>query len=111
MELSIVDRIIIVKSLLPETGTIEQIKLIIALKNKLGFSESEMNELAISNPSRGILEISNVIPEMNERNSSYNITIEELNLMKQFANAFNINGWITETSLNTIEYILNYTLE
>lgn len=111
MKLSVLDRIIIVKSLLPETGTIEQIKLIMSLKDKLGFSNEELKVFNISVPSRGILEISNITLEMKERTGSYDITIQELEMLRQFSNSFNVNGWITEHSLDTIEYLLNYTLE
>ena len=50
MKLSVIDRIIVIKSLLPETGTIEQIKLILSIKKKIGFSNQELNEFRIFEP-------------------------------------------------------------
>lgn len=111
MKLSIIDRIIIIKSLLPETGTIEKIKLIISLKNKVGFSQDELQSFNIFEPYKGILEIPNVTLEMTERSIDFDITMQEAQLLKDLANNSNNNGWVTESSLDTVEYILNYTLE
>lgn len=111
MKLSIIDRIIIVRSLLPETGNLEQIKLMISIKQKIGFTSDEMDSFGIFEPYKGILEIPNATLEMTERTVDFDITIQELQLLKIFAENCNVNGWITESSLSTIEYILNYTLE
>ena len=111
MKLSVIDRIIIVKSLLPETGTIEQVKLIVSIKSKIGFSDEEINSFNIFEPYKGVLEMPNVTLEMKERSSEFDITIQELELLKMLANNCNLNGWVTTSSLDTIEYILNYTLE
>ncbi|WP_270633845.1 hypothetical protein [Parabacteroides goldsteinii] len=107
MELSVLDRVIITKALLPETGTIEQIKLVISLKNKIGFSREELQSLRITSPAKGVIELPHLTEDMKNRVIQYFITPEELELLKLFANAFNQNGWVTPTSLDTIEYLLN----
>lgn len=111
MKLSVIDRIIITKSLLPATGTIEQIKTILSLKTKIGFSKEELDTFLIDEPYKGILEINNITTEMANRTDEFGITIQELDLLKIFAESLNVNGWVTESSLDTVEYILKYTIE
>lgn len=111
MKLSIIDRIVIIKSLLPESGTIDKLKLIISLKNKVGFTNEELDAFQIFEPYKGMLELPNVTPEMYNRDVEYDITLQEIELLKELANGLNLNGWVTISSLDTIEYILNYMLE
>lgn len=111
MKLSIIDRVIIVKSLLPATGTIEQVKLIASIRQKLDFTEQQYQEFKIFEPYKGVLEIPNVTSNMVERILEYNLSIQEFEFLKLAAQNCNNNGWVTESSLNTVEYLLNYTLE
>lgn len=111
MKLSVIDRIIVIKSLLPETGTIEQIKLILSIKKKIGFSNQELNEFRIFEPYKGVLEIPDVTTEMLERSSEYDLTVQENELLKYFAQSCNNNGWVTASSLDTIEMLINYKSE
>ena len=82
-----------------------------SLKTKIGFSKEELDTFLINEPYKGMLEINNITAEMVNRTDEFGITIQELDLLKIFAESFNVNGWVTESSLNTIEYILKYTIE
>lgn len=109
MKLSIVDRIIISNSLLPETGTIEQIKLNISIKNKIKLTEEESSMLSISIPSAGMLQINNVTDEMKNRAIDYELTEQEIKLLNEAALRQDVNGWVTPSSLDTIEMLINAT--
>ena len=111
MKLSVIDRLIITQSLLPATGTIEQIKLILSIKSKVGFSVEELEVFRIFEPYKGMLEIPDVTTEMLERNSEYDLAVQENELLKFFAQSCNNNGWVTASSLDTIEMLINYKSE
>lgn len=111
MKLSIIDRIIIIKSLLPEIGTIEQIKLILSIKKKIGFSNEELESYKIFEPYKGMLEIPEVTSNMLERSYDYDLLFDEIRLLKIFAESANGNGWVTASSLDTIEMLINYKTE
>lgn len=110
MRLSLIDRVIIINSILPTTGTIDQVRSIISIKNKLVLTEEENNSLMISVPSNNIIQIDNVTENMRLRDENYNLTLEEIELLKIFSQSVNSNGWVTESSLDTIEYIINYSV-
>lgn len=109
MKLSLVDKIIIVKSLLPETGSIEGIKLILSIKNKLNLTSDELAAVNLNTPSVGMLQLNNVTEEMQQRNTEYKLSSEEWSFLKTLANNCSLNGWVTEFSLDTIEMLINYT--
>lgn len=109
MDLSILDRMIIIKSILPESGTIDEIKLIISIKNKIKLTEEEWDSIKISKTYGNIVEISNITDDLIKRDSYYNLIEEEIIFLKKLTSNYNANGWVTETSLSTVEYILNYS--
>lgn len=111
MKLSVVDRVIIAQSLLPETGTIEAIKTIISIRKKLEFGPVEMESLSISKPYNNIVQINNVTPAMVVREQDYPFTDGEILFLKNMARNCSENGWVTVASLDTIEMILNYSIE
>ena len=111
MKLSVIDRIIIIQSLLPEKGTIEQIKLTLSIKNKIGFLSEELEAFRIFEPYKGMLEIPDVTTEMLERNKEYDLTAQEIEILGVFAQSCNNNGWVTASSLDTIEMLINYKSE
>ena len=41
----------------------------------------------------------------------YSITSEEATLLKRYASVQDQNGWVTESSLDTIEMLLDYSTE
>ena len=108
MKLSIVDRIIIDQSILPEAGTIEAIKTIISIRKKLAFNQAEMMGLSISKPYGNIVQIDKVTPEMVVRETDYPLAENEIIFLKNMSKNCNENGWVTMDSLDTIEMILNY---
>lgn len=107
MKLSSIDTIIILNSLLPVTGSVDQIKLIISIKTKLNNSNKA---ISIVRDQQNMLVINDITEDMYIRDTNYIITLDELNLLKVLANNCNRNGWVTENSLDTIEYIINYTM-
>lgn len=111
MRLSIIDRIIIIKSLLPETGTLEQIKTIVSIKNKLKLLPTELNDLNINYDYKDLITIDNISDFCYVRDESYNLTLSEISLIKMFAQLSNENGRVTESSLDTIEYLVNYIID
>lgn len=111
MKLSIIDRIIILKSILPETGSISDLKLMLSIKNKIQFTEEEYSKFKISTPSYGIIQIDEVTEDMQARVMEYSITSEEATLLKRYASIQDQNGWVTESSLDTIEMLLDYSTE
>lgn len=108
MKLSIVDRIVIAQSILPETGTIDAIKTIISIRKKLEFNQAEMMNLSISKPYNNIVQINNVTEEMTIRETDYPLTEGEIIFLKNMSKNCSDNGWVTVASLDTIEMILNY---
>lgn len=110
MKLSVIDRLIITQSLLPETGTIEAIKLIIALKNKLVFSQEELLNFKISKPYNNIIEIADVTDDMIVREINFPLTEGEIIFLKNLSTNCSNNGWVTISSLETIEMLLNYNV-
>ena len=92
MNLSIVDRLIIVNSMLPETGTIQDIKVILSLKNKIGFTQTEMDQFSIFKPYNNIVEINNITSEMSIRSTNYDLTEDEINMLKRVCEMANTNG-------------------
>lgn len=111
MKLSDIDRLIILYALLPQTGTVEQIKLIRSLKNKLQFSEEDLKSYDIRINDRNIISISNIGSSNSNRDISYDISLDEIEFLKLLATGNDANGWVTESSINTIEYLINYTIE
>ena len=111
MKLSTIDRIIITKSLLPETGSIDDIKKKISIKNKIGFTEEEYEKFNITIPSVNMLQIDHITDDMLVRNLEYEISIDELTFLKKLAKLYSDNGWVMESSLDTIEMLLNYIIE
>lgn len=111
MKLSIIDRIIILKSILPETGTITDLKLMKSIKSKISFTDEEYSKFKISVPSYGIIQIDEVTEDMQTRVMEYSITSEEATLLKRYASVQDQNGWVTESSLDTIEMLLDYSTE
>lgn len=111
MKLSLVDRVIILNSILPSTGTIEQIKTIVLIKSKIKLTEQENESLEITVPYSNVIQIDNITEDMKFRNYIYNLSVAEIELLKTFSKSVNSNGWVTESSLDTIEYIINYTIE
>lgn len=109
MYLSLIDRIIIENSLLPETGTIEQVKLNISIKNKIKLTEEESSKLSISVPSAGMLQINNITDDMKSRTIDYEFTEQEIKLLSESALRQDINGWVTPSSLDTIEMLISAT--
>ena len=101
MKLSLVDRVIIINSILPTTGTIEQIRTILSIKSKI----------KITVPYNNIVQIDNITDTMLLRDTVYNFSVAEIELLKLFSNSINSNGWVTESSLSTVEYLINYTIE
>lgn len=110
MKLSVIDRIIITQSLLPETGTIEAIKLIISLKSKLEINGEEMSILKISKPYNNIIEIADVTEDMIVREIDFLLTEGEIIFLKNLSTNCSNNGWVTISSLETIEMLLNYNV-
>lgn len=108
MKLSILDRIIIMESILPETGTIEQIRLKASIKNKIKLSEEESKTVKPIRNQYNFVTIEGLSSNETIRSIDFSFTLEELELLKVFANSVNDNGWVTESSLDTIEYIINY---
>ena len=111
MKFSLIDRVIILESILPLTGTIEQIKIVSSIKTKIKLSEEEDTSLHIIKPYSNIVQIDNITSNMLERNTDYLLSEDELNLLKMFTKSVDENGWVTESSLSTVEYILNYNIE
>lgn len=111
MKLSIIDRIIILKSVLPESGTIADLKLMRSIRSKINFTNEEYSEFKISVPSYGVIQIDEVTEDMQSRVMEYSITSEEATLLKRYANIQDQNGWVTESSLDTIEMLLDYSTE
>ena len=109
MKLSTTDKIIITKSLIPESGTIEDVKLMISIKNKLLITNEELAIAKISIPSANMLQLNNITAEMQERNIEYDLTASEIEFLKRHATNCSLNGWVTEFSLDTIEMLINYT--
>lgn len=107
MKLSIIDRIIIEQSILPATGTIDKVKKIISIKNKIKFTEEEQSSFNISIPSAGMIQINNVTEDMKIRNIDYDFTEDEIKLLSECASIQNVNGWVTPSSLDTIEMLIN----
>lgn len=110
MKLSVLDRVIIAQSLLPETGTIEAIKTIISIRKKLEFNPAEMETLSISKPYNNIVQINDVTPEMIVRDADYPLTDSEILFLKTVSKNCSDNGWVTVASLDPIEMILNYNV-
>lgn len=111
MKLSLVDRVIIINSILPNTGTIEQIRTILSIKNKIKLTEQENASLKITVPYNNIIQIDNITDTMLLRDTVYSFSVAEIELLKLFSNSINSNGWVTESSLSTVEYLINYTIE
>lgn len=111
MKLSIIDRIIIIKSVLPESGTIKDLKLIKSIKSKIEFTNEEYSKFKIFVPSVGVIQIDEVTEDMQARVMEYSITSEEATLLKRYASIQDQNGWVTESSLDTIEMLLDYSTE
>ena len=111
MKLSLVDRVIIINSILPTTGTIEQIRTILSIKSKIKLTEQENASLKITVPYNNIVQIDNTTDTMLLRDMVYNFSVAEIELLKLFSNSINSNGWVTESSLSTVEYLINYTIE
>lgn len=108
MKLSVVDKVIIMQSLLPETGTIEAIKTIISIRKKLELSPAEMEAISISKPYNNIVQINGVTEEMIVRETDYPLTDGEILFLKTVSKNCSDNGWVTVASLDTVEMILNY---
>lgn len=111
MRLSIVDRIIILNSILPETGTIKALKIIKSIRNKIDFSTEEYNSFKLTVPYRGMIQIDEVTEDMKKRDTYYNFTDEEIKTLSDCASIQDQNGWVTESSLDTIEMLLDYSTE
>lgn len=111
MKLSIIDRIIIIKSILPDAGTIKDLKLIRSIKNKIGFTNEEYNKFKISIPSAGMMQIDEVTQDMQKRDTYYNFSDDEIEIMVRYAESQDVNGWVTESSIDTIEMLLDYSTE
>lgn len=111
MKLSIVDRIVILKALLPETGNRECIKLIRSIKTKLGFSSEELESFNIFEPYKGMLEVPIVTSAMLDRNNDYDLISEEIDQLRLFAQAYDNNGWVTDSSLETIDMLIDFKSE
>lgn len=109
MKLSIVDRIIIEQSILPPTGTIDRVKKTISIKNKIKFTEEEQSSFNISIPSAGMIQINNVTEDMKTRDIDYDFTEDEIKLLSECASIQDMNGWVTPSSLDTIEMLINAT--
>lgn len=107
MKLSVIDRLIITQSLLPESGTTSVIKLIISIRRKLGFSQEELDAFEITKPYNNILQINNVTDEMLLREIDYPLTSDEIALLNQLAVNNNANGWVTVSSLDIIEMLMD----
>lgn len=111
MKLSLIDRVIILKSILPQSGTMEQIKNMISIKSKIALTNLETSSLKILEPYNNMIEIENITEEMLIRSTDYKFELIELEDLKKYCSNMNSNGWVTESSLDTIEYIINYTIE
>lgn len=111
MELNLLDRIIILNSLLPETGTIDEIKLMISIKNKLQLTEEEMQLAKINHDSYNIMTVDFDDKSILLNYMNYDLTLEELSLLSNLADNVNKNGYVTVSSLNTVEKLINYTLD
>lgn len=111
MKLSIIDRIIILKSILPVSGTIKDLKLIKSIKSKIEFTNDEYSKFKISIPSAGMMQIDEVTSDMQKRDTYYNFTDDEIEIMVRYAVSQDTNGWVTESSLDTIEMLLDYSTE
>lgn len=109
MKLSIVDRIIIEQSVLPPTGTINDIKKIISIKDKIKFTEEEQSSFNISIPSAGMIQINNVTEDMKARSIDYDFTEDEIKLLSECASIQDISGWVTPSSLETIDMLIQAT--
>lgn len=107
MKLSILDRVIIINSLLPASGTIETIKLIISIKNKIALSIEEIAKCKITNSASNMLKFEEITDELVTRDKDYEFTEKEVEFLKKVTANYSGNGWVTETSLFTVEYILN----
>lgn len=111
MNLSILDRIIILNSILPPTGTIEQIKTIRSIKSKLNISETDKSKFNVRFDYANMISVDINDQSILIKDQSFDLTNDELTLIKLFAEATDRNGWITESSLDTIEMLINYTVE
>lgn len=111
MRLSIIDRIIILKSVLPESGTISDLKLIRSVKDKIKFEEEEYSKFKISVPSANVIQIDEVTDDMKVRDGYYSFTAEEVELLKRYARMQDEYGHVTEDSLDTVEMLIEYSTQ
>ena len=107
MKLSILDRVIIINSLLPASGTVETIKLIISIKEKIALSIDELSKCKVTSSASNMLTFEEITTEMVTRDKEYTFTDKELEFLKLVTSNYSGNGWVTETSLSTVEYLLN----
>lgn len=108
MKLSVIDRIVITQSsLLPETASIEIIKLVISIRSKIDFTSEQLTQFNIVKPYANIIQVNAITEEMLVRDTEYDFTEAELNLLVLSANNVNNNGWVTISSLETIEMLIN----
>lgn len=111
MQLSIIDRIIILNSILPQTGTIEQLKTIRSIKSKINISAEDQSKFNIRFDYANMISVDINDPAILIKDMSFEFSSDELALIKLFSQALDNNGHVTESSLDTVEMLINYTEE
>lgn len=111
MKLSIIDRTIIYYSMLPEIGTIENLKLMRGIKSKIVLTAEEENMIEMNKDYSNMVSINVIDILALERDIDIPFTIEEIAFLNNMANNLNTAGRVTEYSLDTIELFLNIEIE
>jgi len=110
MNLTLIDRIIIMFGILPSTGNIQKILDIKNIKSKVSLTkDEEALGVVFDRDSNGLPYVKYLSPEAQSYSSDIDLSLDEINLIKDNCILMDKNNRITEFNLDTILKFINFT--